>query len=455
MVNKDISDTQRQSRDFILNELLSLYERVRSASLQELRFISVNETHSIVNYDQAALWEVQYDKPVLTALSGVADPDKNGAYGAFLKQLYKKNLQGLGAIRTLSHNDITDPSLKKDWLAYLPAYILCIPLQTADAHIVGTMMFARAAPWLDSEHALIEKIANIYSHDFSIKQKSALTFIKFFAQLKGTKTRLLILLAFALLMMLPCRASVLAPAEIIAHEPDLIRASIDGVIEEILVNPNQKVKKGQLLVKFDRAALQAQQDITRNTLNVSIAELRQTSQAALNDPTARARLSFLQGKVQKEETSIAYYQELLSRSEIKAPKDGTVIFEDAFDWRGRPVSIGERIMLLANETKTELEIHLPVHDAITLKADADVVFFSNARPDSPLKALLSFHSYRANKTEADTIAYRLKATWAQNYSVESAHLGLRGTAKIYGEKRLLIWQILRKPSAKIRQFFGL
>ncbi len=439
-----------QDDRFILTGLLGLYERVNRANLQELRFIAVNETNTLITYEQAALWETNTDIPNLTALSGVAQPDKNSAYAAYLKTLYKQQLSSLTQTKMI---DIK--TLDQDAQKFLPAQIICTPLLSSEGKKIGLLMFARKSPWRENETPLIEKISQIYAHEFESKQKKERSILYILHQLKTSKTRNIFLAGSAILMLFPFRVSVLAPAEIIPHSPDLIRAPVNGIIEDILVTPNQQVEKDDILIRFDQAALSAQKEISQNTLNTAQAELRQTAQEAMNSAQARARLSILQGKVEQEKTNLDYYESLIARSIIRAPKSGTVIFEDAYDWLGRPVSIGERIMLLADKDTTELEIRLPAHDAIPLENDATILFFSNARPDKPLKATLTFHSYRANQDEAGVISYRLKAQWLDALNTQEKRLGLKGTAKLYGPRRPLIWQILRIPLTEIRKQLGI
>ncbi|MFK7840319.1 MAG: efflux RND transporter periplasmic adaptor subunit [Bdellovibrionales bacterium] len=446
------NDTQQ----FVLLELLNFYERIRTATLQELRYISVNEVHNLVPYDQAVLWEVQGNNPVITALSGVAETDEHGEYIGVLKTLQTQLLKNTKTKLTLyAANDFEDNDLKTLWKKHLPDHVIIGHITNQNDQKIGMIMLARKLPWSENETPLFEKIIDSLSVEFAFKQKQDTTFLTRLRKFKTSKTRFIIFALLLIILAFPFRTSVLAPAEIIATKPELIRAPIDGVIQEIHVRPNDKVQKDQLLITFDQAALKAQIDVSKNSLNVAEAELRQVSQEAMNSSKAASRLSVLKGKVAQEKTNLQYYQDLLERSTLKAPREGTIIFEDVFDWLGRPVTIGERIMLIANANETELEIRLPVHEAIDLKTNTDVLFFSNAMPDKPLRASLSFQSYRANEDSQNTISYRLKANWNDNSENKMKRLGLKGTAKLYGERRPLMWQIVRKPVIAIRKFAGL
>jgi hypothetical protein len=93
-----------------------------------------------------------------------------------------------------------------------------------------------------------------------------------------------------------------------------------------------------------------------------------------------------------------------------------------------------------------------VADAITLEPGAEVEFFLNISPGAPLHATLRQASYEATLSSASLLGYRLKATFTD--TTQMPRIGLRGTAKIYGEKVTLFYYLARRPLAAIRQFMG-
>ena len=91
-------------------------------------------------------------------------------------------------------------------------------------------------------------------------------------------------------------------------------------------------------------------------------------------------------------------------------------------------------------------------DAITLQPGAEVEFFLNISPGSPLRAKLHQASYEATQSPASLLGYRLKATLED--ADHMPRIGLRGTAKLYGEKVTLFYYLARRPLAAARQFLG-
>eukprot|EP01030_Chromulinospumella_sphaerica_P033845 gene33845-34782_t len=63
------------------------------------------------------------------------------------------------------------------------------------------------------------------------------------------------------MLLIPVRQSVLAPAEVVPLAGQVVAAPLDGVIAEVLVKPNQTVKTGDLLLRFESTTLTAQADV--------------------------------------------------------------------------------------------------------------------------------------------------------------------------------------------------
>ena len=135
-------------------------------------------------------------------------------------------------------------------------------------------------------------------------------------------------------------------------------------------------------------------------------------------------------------------------------RDGLALFDDPNDWIGRPVTIGERLLEIADPTQGELEIWLPIADAITLKPGADVEFFLNISPGAPLHAKIRQTSYEATQSPANLLGYRLTATL--DGSAAMPRIGLRGTGQdLRREGDAVLLSGLPPATAAARQFLGL
>jgi len=225
------------------------------------------------------------------------------------------------------------------------------------------------------------------------------------------------------------------------------------VVDHFAVQPNDEVKDGQLLLELDSRAIKNRLDIAREALKVAAEEFRVVSQQAFFDEKSRGQQAVLKGRMDQKAAEVAYAQSLLERVQVVATRAGIAVFEDPNEWVGKPVSIGERLLEIADPAEVEIEIWLPVADAIALKLGTEVEFFLNIAPDAPLAAKLRQTSYQAAMSPGNVLGYRLKAEFADHKSVP--RIGLRGTAKLYGTQVTLIYYLMRRPLAAARQFFGL
>jgi hypothetical protein len=169
-------------------------------------------------------------------------------------------------------------------------------------------------------------------------------------------------------------------------------------------------------------------------------------------PVRLAAAGLHRPRLDQQRAEAGYLRDLLARVEIRAARSGIAIFDDPNEWLGRPVNIGERIMQVADPGRVELEIRLPVADAIRLEPDAEVRFFLNIDPRAPVPALLDVVGYRAQPGPDGVPAFRLKARFAETAPL--LRIGLRGTAKLYGEEVPVAWYVFRKPLAALRTWLG-
>ena len=109
-------------------------------------------------------------------------------------------------------------------------------------------------------------------------------------------------------------------------------------------------------------------------------------------------------------------------------------------------------MTLASPDQTEMQLWLPVDDAISLETGAPVKIFLNIDPTHPLTGTLRQTSYEPQVTADGNLAFQLKVGF-DNPDIQP-RIGLKGTGKIYGDRVLLIGYLLRRPFSALRRFTG-
>jgi hypothetical protein len=107
---------------------------------------------------------------------------------------------------------------------------------------------------------------------------------------------------------------------------------------------------------------------------------------------------------------------------------------------------------LAQPDVLGLTIWLPVPDAINLEVGADIRVYLQTRPLDALTATLEQTSYQATLSPDGVASYRVRGRLIDG---DQAHIGLRGVAKIYGERLPVAYWVMRRPLGALRQWVGL
>ncbi|MEQ8964466.1 MAG: HlyD family efflux transporter periplasmic adaptor subunit, partial [Azospirillaceae bacterium] len=251
----------------------------------------------------------------------------------------------------------------------------------------------------------------------------------------------------------PGPPSARAPAGVVPHEPAVVAAPLAGVISEVVVEPNESVAPGDLLFVYDDTELRSARAVAERTLAIAEAELQRARQGAFDDREQGARLAVLEARRALRAAELDTAEARLARVRVTADRAGVAVFADSREWTGRPVSVGERVMTIADPDSVRLRADLPATESIVLAEGADVTFFLDAAPLAPREAVVTAAAYEAAPTAEGTLAYRVEARFAD--AGAPPRLGLRGTARITGSTVPLAFYLFRRPIAWARGTLGL
>lgn len=431
-----------------LNILVQLSRRVREAATpEEIGFIAVNESKQLFNYRQSALWI--RGKGVFS-VSGIPDPDRTSPFVQWLNQCCKQ-WQALDGSCFKSPKDVPEP-LGQAWIEWTPLHAALIPLKTRGGEQFGTLIFFRDESWLENELALLDELASIYAHGFAVHIGQDTFWRKVKKNALSTSIKILLIISLVAALFYPIRMSVQAPAEIVPKDAFVVRSPLDTVIDTFHIKPNQHVEKGQLLFEFDRTSLAAKHDMAAKSYQIASEEYRQISQIALVEDKFRADITTRRGRMEEQAMELAYSLELLEKTEMRAPRSGIVVFAEQSDWIGRNVSVGERVLTIADPEQVEMLIQLPVADAIGFVLNNTVKLYLSSSPQTPLDGTLRYVSYKPETTTLGIAAYRLKADFTD--SSQLPRIGMTGTARIYGKQVSLGYYLFRRPLTALRQQLG-
>jgi len=452
-MNNELRQTQLHG----LGTLLQLEQEARHApNRQTLSFLIVNDTRRLLEYDQALLFFISPESGVtLQAASSLAVIDNNAPFVTWIKKLVAKYSKTDKASKIHPINSEDVPELfSREWSEWITGNVLWSPFFDREGNVTGVLWISRESIWNDNEIGIIERISDAYSHAWQSVIKEDTKKVNLIALIKNNKTGYSILALFIAIMFIPVSQTVIAPAEIVPSNPFLITASMDGVIKNILIKPNRLVAAGTTVVEIDDTTIRNRYEIASQAMEVSRAQLLRASQKAFSDDKSKSEMAPLRAELQQKTAEKQYTLELLERTKIKTQNEGVAIFSDVDDWLGKPVIQGEKIMVIASPSESEIKIWLSVDDAIQMETGTNVRFYLNVNPTKTLNAVISQTSYEAQPGVTGDLAYVLRAQWKGN-SEASKRIGMKGIAKLYGKKVSLFFYLFRRPVTAIRQWIGL
>ncbi len=434
--------------------LLQLEGMVRAAKTQqELQFLFVNETRWLVSYHQAILLippTTVSPKYEVRVASSVPVVDRAMPLIQWTECLVSDLRKASTSHDIRQVNAIDCPAeLKSDWNEFTAGQGLWCPLTHPDGQIVGGLWLTREQSWPDHELIVLRRLSEAYAYAWravGLSQRSRWRW-----RLSRTATWLFTGMMVGALF-IPVPMSTLAPAKIVAKDPLIVSAPIDGVIADIVVLPNTQVTQGDVLLRYEDTTFRSAYQIAERHLDVAMAQYRRAAQGAFVEADQKADVPLLKAEVELRETERNYAYEQLGKVNVKAEKSGLVLYTDKSDWIGKPVVVGQRIMELANPRQVEVRIDLPVDDAIVLREGASVSVYLHAHPLSSVPATVSHASYHAEVLPNNTLAYHVTAQLAQ--SETELRIGWQGSAKIYGERVSLFTYVFRRPISTLRSWIG-
>ncbi|MCK5436199.1 MAG: HlyD family efflux transporter periplasmic adaptor subunit, partial [Nitrosomonadaceae bacterium] len=417
-----------------LDALLSLDLRsVKAINPADLSFIIVNETITLVPYRQAAFFTVSaIGELVLTTASGLVSVAEDSPYAIWLSGFIKtvsKILPKEAGCHKLDFAEAPE-EFKDGWEEWLPEHLLFAELFSQTGTCLGMVMYAREESWLPHELEKLDHIHQIYGSCLGFLSKAKVDFI---TRLRGWMSKAVsywAVIAIFVALSIPVRLSVLAPGEIIALNAFAIAAPQDGVISKIYVQPNSVVNVGDLLFSLDNTTVTSRLDVAAKALSIARADALNAQQRAFNDLKSKGEIASAIGRVREKEAELASLKSLMARGEVRAERDGIVIYGDPNDWIGRPVQTGERVMQLANPRDAGVLVWLPVHEALNLDIGAPMRLFLHIDPLSPLSASLLQTSFQPVMSPEGVSAYRIKGEFEEG--ALKPRIGLRSTVRISG-----------------------
>ena len=242
-----------------------------------------------------------------------------------------------------------------------------------------------------------------------------------------------------------CDYQISVPCEILPAETRQIAAPFEGTIESILVQPGDRVERGDLLARIqtDELELELQRLLSEKkvaALEIAEANAEKNLAAAAQ---ANARLGIIQGQIKLIEYKIA-------KSEIRAPESGTIMQGDLQSRVGSVVSLGEPLFQFSQTDRWTAKLQVPENIAIHFKKGLPGQLTTNARPDEPTP--IEVHRVHQHSMVVDG---------KNTYTVEAEVVGeppewmlggMKGVSRVNTGQRPIWWVWFNRPVDSVRLF---
>ena len=435
--------------------LITIEKKIREAqSKTELEFLIVNELKDLVNYDVAILLSAnKIGVTEVKTISNISVVDQTAPLVSYIKNLTNNIV--LPAEENVYEFNLDDhETIEKNYERpeNIPSNGLMINLQSSIGGLQGKLLILSSEKLISSDKELLTHLAGTIGHALFSFKKGPNLFDKIKSFFSG-KFKWFFIITSILILLIPINMSALAPVEVSANNPTVVTSPINGVIKNIIVDTNDPVVVGDSLVKFDDTDIKNQYEVAQQTLAVAEAELLRNRQSSFANAEDKAKIMSLATEVGLKKKELEYAKDRLDYIIIKAASNGVAVIEDKNEWQGKPVVIGEKIMIIAETSDVHFSIYLPVKDSLVIAPDSKVKVFLDIDPLSSIEAKIDRTAYKPEITPEGVLAYKVVASLTEDLE-NKPRIGLRGTARIYGDEVTIFYYLFRTPINILRQWIG-
>ena len=229
-------------------------------------------------------------------------------------------------------------------------------------------------------------------------------------------------------------------------------AWFDAVVRKCHVEDGQIVKKGTKILSYDTARMRFQLSAALAAYKETDAEYEQESKAAFTDREKLGKLKVLSHRRKQALVAIEEARWYLNHSEVYAPLDGMVALVDgsADKLSNRALRTGEKQFDIYSGSGMIAEIRVNEKDASVLDKSPVITLFLHTKPELPIRVKVISSRYYPELTEQNIYCYNLQAEMAD--PVPGLRYGMRGVARVSGEKVLLGYYLFRSLFVYMRWF---
>ncbi len=265
---------------------------------------------------------------------------------------------------------------------------------------------------------------------------------------RGSRRNVILGLAIALGlgMLIPARYKVAAELELQPVKHRFVAVPFDGPLQTAHVRPGDMVERGELLATINPREIEYELAGIRAELSRSLQEKK--GLMAEHDFAASKIASLESDRLRLQSDLLQYRRDNL---EIRSPIAGVVVSGDLKQSEGMPMTRGETLFEIAPLGQMVVEIAVPEGDVAHVREGMDAQFYVNALPSRTMRGRIARLHPRSELRNHDNVYI------AEIQILDEENLlrpGMRGRAKIVGDRHALGWNVFHKAYYGLRRAAG-
>lgn len=439
---------------YLINRLL--IKAGDAATVDVLTFIILNDTLHLIPYNRALLFSFEGATPQAIGISGQDKVNPNSQllqkWCTLIKELQNPEKEQILKIDSFKGHE----QLFHELQDRVRSSVLWLPIFIKNKLAMGMWIEkwdANAEDFTNPEKiALLKNFLmpgygvawSKFTSHYSVIKRTGVTKHLFLYGVLG-------LFLSTLVVRLPLR--VVAPCEVVPKTPYLITAPVDGIVDVITVKPSQAVKKGDVLFVYNKKDPEQNLKLSESQVDVLQADVNRAMTQGLSDSDPLTQMPVLKIKMEKEKINRDYQRYINSMLDVKAPAAGIVIMDAPDDWRGRPVSTGDKVMMISNPSEIKVKMWVPESSKVIINPDKPIAIILTSYPVRTYHAKITSIANQSVLSPSNVPSVVVDADWNGPLPPE-VKLGLKGTAILYGENVTLFYYIIYRPLEAVRKFLS-
>lgn len=455
--NAQLHDAEKRARD--LRALLGISREINATlEVERLVLSVVNLASQALAYDRAVIALDDGGQPVLKAVSGIETVDPKAEDSQSLTRLITWLLE---RNETTYVEDVTEDTEEArgirgafgDHIARTGLRSLClIPLRDEEGRL-GAFYMESSSPAFLGESGLDS--AELLANQVSVALRNAelysqVPFIGLLQPIAAWRSRLsdmsgrhlvgrygipaLVLLGVALF---PWQQRTSAQvAELLPAERMPLRATVGGLVTQVLVEEGELLEQGQVLATLRDDAL----SISFHEAEAGYASaVRTAAGARARGDESGERMAQITADELTDRLRLLSDQ--LGRTELRAPVRGVVLTMRPWERVGEWLDAGETFVELGQTDDLELEARIPQEHIDRVRVGQRVRLKVEARPEHTFVGRVTEIAPQAESSEEGNASFVVRA--GIDNSEQLLRPGMQARAKIVGDRRPLGWIIIR------------